>query len=284
MSGLESACPGCGTSFRVAQAQLEAAGGRVRCGGCDTVFDAREHAITPHGRASDSDSDSEPTPASIDEDHSTGLIKGERPTPAPASPPPPESPGTPALARVIVEATVAQVPVELQGRTRTDPGRRQRRLAWVAGILVALLLVLVQQLWLGRAQGMQDPRWRPRYQSLCAVIGCEVPPYRDLRRIRSDGLLVRPDPARPGLLLLAAVIVNKAVFPQAFPGLELGFSDIQGNPVMTRVFQPEEYLDGAALREGTMQPGKPVSVHLAMPDPGEQATNYELRLTELSGN
>ena len=185
---------------------------------------------------------------------------------------------------VIAEASVAQVPVELQGSAPTDPGLRLRRLAWAAGILVALLLVLVQQLWLGRAQGMQDPRWRPRYQSLCEVIGCELAPYRDLRRIRSDGLLVRPDPARPGLLLLDAVIVNKAVFPQAFPGLELAFSDIQGSPVMTRVFRPEEYLGGAALREGAMRPGEPVSVHLEIPDPGEQATNYELRLTELSGN
>lgn len=284
MSGLESACPGCGTSFRVAQAQIEAAGGLVRCGGCDTVFDAREHAITPHGRAS------EPTPASINEDYITGLIKGEMPVPvpvhalAPAAASPPQSSGTPSVPTVIVEATVAQVPVELQGGAPTDPGLRLRRLIWAAGILVALLLVLAQQLWLGRAQGMQDPRWRPRYQSLCEVIGCELAPYRDLRRLRSDGLLVRPDPARPGLLLLDAVIVNKAVFPQAFPGLELAFSDIQGSPVMTRVFRPEEYLGGAALREGAMQPGEPVTVHLEIPDPGEQATNYELRLTELSGH
>ena len=278
MSGLESACPGCGTSFRVAQAQLDAAGGLVRCGGCDTVFNAREHAITAHDRAS------EPSPASIDEDYITGLIKGEIPAPAPATPPLPEIAVTPVMPTVIVAATVAQVPVELQGRVPADPGIRLRRVVWATGLVVALLLVLVQQLWLGRAQGMQDPRWRPRYQSLCTVIGCEIPPYRDLRRIRSDGLLVRPDPARPGLLLLDAVIVNKAVFPQAFPGLELGFADIQGKPVMTRVFRPEEYLGGAALREGTMQPGEPVTVHLEMPDPGEQATNYELRLTELSGH
>jgi len=33
-------CPGCGTAFRVSDAQLEARGGRVRCGRCGHAFDA----------------------------------------------------------------------------------------------------------------------------------------------------------------------------------------------------------------------------------------------------
>ena len=36
-------CPACGTTFRVSEEQLDAAEGRVRCGACDQVFDARAH-------------------------------------------------------------------------------------------------------------------------------------------------------------------------------------------------------------------------------------------------
>ncbi|MFW6349128.1 MAG: MJ0042-type zinc finger domain-containing protein, partial [Thiohalospira sp.] len=36
-------CPNCHSHFRVTAEQLRAADGRVRCGVCDTVFDALEH-------------------------------------------------------------------------------------------------------------------------------------------------------------------------------------------------------------------------------------------------
>src|SRR5689334_5045227 len=38
---LVTQCTGCRTTFRVTQAQLEAHGGKVRCGTCKTVFDGR---------------------------------------------------------------------------------------------------------------------------------------------------------------------------------------------------------------------------------------------------
>ena len=43
--GSVTQCPKCKTSFHVGPAQLEAARGRVRCGGCLNVFDAREYFI-----------------------------------------------------------------------------------------------------------------------------------------------------------------------------------------------------------------------------------------------
>ena len=38
-------CPNCATQFRVTENQLAAAGGRVRCGACLTVFEGTEHLI-----------------------------------------------------------------------------------------------------------------------------------------------------------------------------------------------------------------------------------------------
>lgn len=288
MSAFATACPGCGTAFRVGPAQLEAADGLVRCSACDAVFDAREHAVKAVTA----------TPAassrSIDEDYIAGLLNGEpheeAAPPAPAAPvvelaaAAPEA--APAAGTAEVTTTPApvlitpRVPVELPREQRTKAGVRRRLLAWSAGLLIATLLIALQQIWLGRERHAQDPALRPRYERLCAMLGCELPPFRDLRRIRSEGLLVRPDPARPGTLLIDASIVNRAEFAQAFPGIRIDFSDIQGTPVTNRVFSPREYLLAAALREGRMLPGEILKVHIEMPDPGERATNYELRLIE----
>ena len=234
---------------------------------------------------------------SIDEDYIAGLLNGEpREEAAPPAPAAPEleddataPEARPAAGTVEITATPApvlitpRVPVELPREQRTEAGVRRRLLAWSAGLLIATLLIALQQIWLGRERHAQDPALRPRYERLCAMLGCELPPFRDLRRIRSEGLLVRPDPARPGTLLIDASIVNRAEFAQAFPGIRIDFSDIQGTPVTNRVFSPREYLLAAALREGRMLPGEILKVHIEMPDPGERATNYELRLIESPG-
>ena len=291
MSAFATACPGCGTAFRVGPAQIEAADGLVRCSACDAVFDAREHAVKTVTATPAASSQS------IDEDYIAGLLNGEpREEAAPPAPAAPEIEDdatapevTPAAGTAEITATPApalitpRVPVELPREQRTEASVRRRLLAWSAGLLIATLLIALQQIWLGRERHAQDPALRPRYERLCAMLGCELPPFRDLRRIRSEGLLVRPDPARPGTLLIDASIVNRAEFAQAFPGIRIDFSDIQGTPVTNRVFSPREYLLAAALREGRMLPGEILKVHIEMPDPGERATNYELRLIESPG-
>ena len=42
---LVTQCPNCDTRFRVSEAQLQVAGGRVRCGACLTVFDGAEYLM-----------------------------------------------------------------------------------------------------------------------------------------------------------------------------------------------------------------------------------------------
>ncbi|MCL7943272.1 DUF3426 domain-containing protein [Marinobacter sp. ATCH36] len=45
-SSLQTRCPKCETRFRVTDAQLSVAGGKVRCGNCMAVFNAVEHQIS----------------------------------------------------------------------------------------------------------------------------------------------------------------------------------------------------------------------------------------------
>ncbi|MFO7602638.1 MAG: DUF3426 domain-containing protein [Gammaproteobacteria bacterium] len=44
---MQTRCPHCQTTFRVSQTQLDAAHGKVRCGNCQQVFNAREHISAP---------------------------------------------------------------------------------------------------------------------------------------------------------------------------------------------------------------------------------------------
>lgn len=268
MSALRTRCKGCGTSFRVSDEQLAIAEGLVRCGACNTVFDARAERVPEPGEMP---VEAAP-PRKVTEEYIAELLLEEQQAPArtaASETPDAASPAAPVIARM---------PVEIATPAPRDPAQLKRRLRW-AGFALALVLVpLLQYAWLARERHAQDPGLRGWYERGCALLGCELPAYSDPRRIRSEALLVRPDPEDERQLTMDAMLVNTATFPQRFPVLELRFSDSQGRVVLTRVFQPHEYLGGAALREGLMPPGEQVRAHVRFEDPGEEATGYELRL------
>lgn len=71
---MHTRCPHCRTVFRVQESQLVAAAGKVRCGACQTVFDARAQRLAdppaptsgkgkPHGHGVRTPFDSPPAPA-----------------------------------------------------------------------------------------------------------------------------------------------------------------------------------------------------------------------------
>jgi len=67
-------CPSCGTAFRVRDHQLEARDGRVRCGRCSVVFDARE-TLAEHLDLGE--------PDSLPMEHPAASEKGSAPRPGP---------------------------------------------------------------------------------------------------------------------------------------------------------------------------------------------------------
>lgn len=64
-SSLQTRCPKCETRFRVTDAQLSVAGGKVRCGNCMAVFNAVEHQVKGSS-SSDQSATTSPTAAKQD--------------------------------------------------------------------------------------------------------------------------------------------------------------------------------------------------------------------------
>ncbi|MDZ7805402.1 DUF3426 domain-containing protein [Thiohalophilus sp.] len=62
-------CPACRTCFRITEAQLAVAQGKVRCGKCKTVFNARQHLQPVPGQSPPASSTASTTPAGDQTDH-----------------------------------------------------------------------------------------------------------------------------------------------------------------------------------------------------------------------
>lgn len=65
-SSLQTRCPKCETRFRVTDAQLSVASGKVRCGNCMAVFNAVEHQISESSSGNPSPTSASPKPEKQD--------------------------------------------------------------------------------------------------------------------------------------------------------------------------------------------------------------------------
>jgi hypothetical protein len=167
--------------------------------------------------------------------------------------------------------------------SRQAPAFVQARPAWMLRLLRALagwvvaaalaLLLVVQVLVADRARLAADATWRPRMEWLCAMLHCDLPPWRQPSALRVTSRDVRPHPSVPGALLITASFSNQAPFAQAWPQLELTLTDLDGQSLGLRRFTPAEYL-GSDPRSERIAPGQSAIVTLEVADPGMRALAF----------
>lgn len=156
-------------------------------------------------------------------------------------------------------------------RTPSFARRRERTAArshqWPLTLAsLALALALALQLALARRDSLaSDARWRPAVETLCGVLGCAVPAWREPAAFTMIDRSVRPKAGVSGVLTARASFRNDARWPQPWPTLVLTLSGIDGEPLGARAFAPDEYAGGA---QAPLAPGQAASVQLDVVEPG----------------
>ena len=245
-------CTNCGTAFRVQAAQLAQRGGRVRCGKCSTVFDGVASLSEPAGTRDDSPSEPSPQLALFE----------------PSDPPP---------TRISEDAADLSTDAEFLREAPPPP----RSKLWLAGSTFAAVALTFQILLLYRTElSVLFPATREPLAATCRVLGCalHLPRKPDLMAIDTSDL--ESDRRQEGVIVLNAVIHNKAPFAQEFPALELTLTDERDQPVLRRVLGPAEYLQnnpGPGPARG-IGPGAQATVRLHFHTGGLRPVGYRLYL------
>lgn len=172
-------------------------------------------------------------------------------------------------------ANIEPEPVEMSWQ---DQGKRKQKLLWIAAIVLAISGLIGQYLAFNFETLARSPQYRPALASLCGITGCQLPGLNDAGLIRSTNLMVRSSSERQNTLVVDVIITNRARFQQAFPALELVFTDLAGQVVAGRQFKPGQYLAGELTGSKQMPSMQPVHISLEIVDPGKQAVNYQLKL------
>jgi predicted Zn finger-like uncharacterized protein len=296
------ACPSCKSLYAVSADQLRLADGHVRCGQCHTLFNAT-HAVfaDPHQALAFERPLHQDLAREIDDlvDRALDQVSGAtgehavEAGVAETAPPVPDT-GEAAVEPVGLSAgmdfyaqPVAGEFVRSQAEEEQvydlsetmlfhDESFHEPRTSW-GGVAAALLLTLVlvaQYAWWDRNRLAQITALRPALEWLCKPVSCDLPLRHDLTQVEMVEREVRDHPNVADALLVSAAFINRASYPQAYPVLQISFSDTSGTPVAVRRFMPEEYLHDKNPARG-MAPGEQTLVMLEVVDPGERAVSYQ---------
>lgn len=265
MTAAVTRCPQCGTAFRAFEEQLTARGGLVRCGKCSNVFNGIAHRV-------EDDAAVEPSPQ-------LRLFEAAQSAAQPASAVPParQSPGASPRGEIAAQADDDPLPEFLED---FEP-RARFTLLWALGALLAFGALLAQLALYYRTElATLVPQTRPHLAAACRLLGCELrlPRRPDLLSIESSDL--QADNRREGLIVLNAVIRNRAPFAQEHPALELTLTDAADKAVVRRVLQPADYLRAAAretVAQGIAAGGESV-LRVYFDTRGVHATGYRVYL------
>jgi len=266
-------CPQCSTRFKVSQEQLDAHQGLVRCGRCQTVFNATEYL-----------QDDQPSPQ-LDLP-----IAVEEPQPAPAT----ATHAEPDFSRAEFQDGAAQNntgPAEPITRAQkitflhhsddapAESAKKKSSWPWVAGSVLLLIILLAQAAYFFRVElAANQPGLKPVLTTWCSLLQCTVPlPQKaDLMSIESSDL--EADPAQVGVITLNALLRNHAPYAQAYPNLELTLTDAQDKALARRTFRPVEYLKSGEDEKEGLAANRELGVKLNLDTTDLQASGYRLLL------
>lgn len=262
---MQTRCPDCQTVFRVTPEQLKARAGKVRCGQCQSVFNALDSLledptaalppataipITAPSQLTEPAAESEPAPTEIHEAQKSPASGIE--TPPPVEPERLDAAATQEFGKaagLILPRDTTEIPGyskwadDALAAPIAVPAEKQSRWPFaLAAILLALGLAGQATFHYRSELAVAFPFLRPSLLAFSHALDRTLPlPTRaELVSIETSDL--QTDTARGNLLVLNATLRNRAPYGQAYPWLELSLTDTQDSAIARRVFAPKEYL------------------------------------------
>ncbi len=267
---LVTLCPGCGTTFRVNSAQLQAYGGEVRCGHCQRIFNGFATLITVNESAIESPSPPQFQSQPISEVETT----------------------TENLAVITNSGNAKDLPVSTnwnQQSTETsdnpfdDDKPAEQARGWGLANVLLLLLLIGQIAYVYRTElTIISPEIRPYLERYCAFIACTVPYPQDIKQLGIESSDLQKNLTRqPEVTTMRAIISNHAPFPQAFPALQLLLLDVHDQIITSRIFTAQDYLLDQDKSLQFIEPRREIEIRLDFDSSQLNALGYRLQLLYL---
>jgi hypothetical protein len=162
-----------------------------------------------------------------------------------------------------------------------EPAPRGRWLYGVGSLLLALALV-AQIVTHQRDELATHPEWGPLVRNVYARLGMDVYPAWDLGAYEVRGSEAVAGRSSAGALDIVARLAVVGEKPVGLPLVRVTLRDRRGDVLGQRVVAATEYLPADAALTEPVGPGTLIPVEVSLPDPGVDASGYEVDICLLT--
>lgn len=249
-------CQHCEAIFRVNMREVTVAGGKLRCGECQKVFNARNNLSTTMPEKFKAVEEVDKTVdanANLTPDEKNTLSSMDDWQHQHQNNPNSSSKETQEISYDSPAPVKQQPHVLVKEQESVDEVKSNTWLKVALGILV--LLLLLQVLYNNRSYFSNTPKHQP-----------------DKIQMLNHNVFSHPN--EPEVLLISASMQNNAELAQPYPLLEIKLTNSQSQTIALRRFKPSEYLENYTSSQ-LLAAKEPTSLKLKIKDPGNNATRFQ---------
>lgn len=251
-----TSCPECNTQFLISQDHLKAYRGKVQCGHCNHIFNAKNRLskITEGEEVGEQAFLNTAFEEIAVEPPAGTLIE---PVSTPAA-------GDGVVTIEFVHApeedagSVTQsfdIPLQIEDLTAEPrfaiPKKKTPAWLYFLGILLVLFAALQSTYFLRNQIAANFPRVKPLLVSTCLSLQCKIELPKQLELLLIDDSDMQEDETYQSVINFNSTLINNADFAQAYPNIELTLTNTQDEAVIRTILKPHQYLGTSAnLAEG----------------------------------
>jgi predicted Zn finger-like uncharacterized protein len=268
-----TACPACETQFLLTKEHLKAHRGKVQCGNCEHIFNAKNRVT----EVSDDIHSPAEYQASIEaQSNEAAQIVEEKPisevlnvvlesVPNLEDLETTQESGTQISEEIILESSTPYEVVsptvmeDLAADSKLHKPKTKLNIGLLALALFLAILAGLQTIYFHRTKfAAEYPRFKPYLVQACTLLNCKIELPKNLDFFTIDDSDMQEDELHENVINFSSLLINNAPYTQAYPNIELTLTDTSDQPVLRRIIQPSEYLQpnihaasGIASREET---------------------------------
>jgi predicted Zn finger-like uncharacterized protein len=273
-----TSCPACETQFLLTKDHLKARRGKVQCGYCEHIFNAKNRLT----EISDDITSAAEYQASIEVQGNEASQRAEEKAMSEVlnvvleSVPNLENlesiqPNNLYIDEIVIEAEEiyqVETPTVIEDLT-TNPKFHQRKTklnVWL--LLFSLLLAILasfQSIYAARTKITAEyPEFKPYLVQACVLLKCEIDLPKNLDFFTIDDSDMQEDETHENVINFSSLLINSAPYAQAYPNIELTLTDTSDQPVLRKIISPAEYLANTANVTAGIASRDEVRINLAI--------------------
>lgn len=306
-----TSCPACGTQFLLNEEHLKAHRGKVQCGNCEHIFNAKNRVT----EISDDIHSPEEYNARLEEvivetdetqvldekrigealnnvlesvpdlqDLESGEIEANSDFPIKIT----DTDDNPFFADnqseviEVPETNQINTPISIEDLTSSEKFAKPKAKINYWLVLLSVLLASLaglQTVYAKRTQIAADyPQFKSYLVQACLTLKCEIPLPTNLNLLSIDDSDMQEDDNHQNVVKFSSVLVNNANFAQAYPNIELTLTSTDDEPVLRRLIKPAEYLKlGTDIQNGLL-PRDEMRIQLAINVKDLAVAGYRVQL------